>query len=85
MAAHVVEGGGQVAGVPGEDRVGDDLEAEGVASVVVFVGGELLALAERDKTRIVCLSVCLSATGGAKRPEADRVPSDEDGAVSAER
>ncbi|MDQ3631922.1 MAG: hypothetical protein M3417_11775 [Actinomycetota bacterium] len=48
LAADVVEGDGQVAGVPGEDRVGDDLEAEGVASVIVFVGGELLALTERD-------------------------------------
>jgi hypothetical protein len=36
VAADVVEGRGEVAGVPGEDRVGDELEAEGVASVVVL-------------------------------------------------
>jgi hypothetical protein len=48
VAADAVKGRGEVAGVPHEDRVGHDLEAEGVASVVVLVGGELLALAERD-------------------------------------
>jgi hypothetical protein len=37
----VVDRGGHVAGVPDLDGVDEDLEAEGVAAVVVFVGWQL--------------------------------------------
>jgi hypothetical protein len=37
----VVDRGGHVAGVPDLDGVDEDLQAEGVAAVVVFVGGDL--------------------------------------------
>jgi hypothetical protein len=39
----VVDRGGHVAGVPDLDGVDEDLQAQGVAAVVVFVGGDLRA------------------------------------------
>ena len=44
----VVDRGGHVAGVPDLDGVDEDLEAEGVAAVVVFVGGQLGARADDE-------------------------------------
>jgi hypothetical protein len=38
-AGEVIEGGGGVAGVPDEHGVDEQLQAEGVAVVVVLVGG----------------------------------------------
>jgi hypothetical protein len=37
----VVDRRGHVAGVPDLDGVDEDLQAQGVAAVVVFVGGDL--------------------------------------------
>jgi hypothetical protein len=37
----VVDRSGHVAGVPDLDGVDEDLQAQGVAAVVVFVGGNL--------------------------------------------
>jgi hypothetical protein len=37
----VIDRGGHVAGVPDLDGVDEDLQAQGVAAVVVFVGGDL--------------------------------------------
>ncbi|HEX4345456.1 MAG TPA: hypothetical protein VHZ31_07840 [Solirubrobacteraceae bacterium] len=37
----VVDRGGHVAGVPDLDGVDEDLQAQGVAAAVVFVGGDL--------------------------------------------
>ena len=44
----VIDRGGHVAGVPDLDGVDEDLEAEGVAAVVVFVGGDLGAGADDE-------------------------------------
>lgn len=44
----LVEGGGGVAGVPDEHGVDEQLEAEGVAVVVVLVGGQLGARADDE-------------------------------------
>ncbi len=44
----VVDTGGHVAGVPDLDGVDEDLEAEGVAAVVVLVGGQLRTRADHE-------------------------------------
>jgi hypothetical protein len=44
----VIDRGRHVAGVPDQDGVDEQLEAEGVAAVVVFVGGGLCAGADDE-------------------------------------
>jgi hypothetical protein len=46
--AEVIDRGGHVAGVPDLDGVDEQLEAEGVAAVIVFVGGDLGAGADDE-------------------------------------
>jgi hypothetical protein len=46
----MVDRGGHVSGVPDLDGVDEDLEAEGVPAVVIFVGGDLGAGADHEVT-----------------------------------
>ncbi len=87
----VVDRGGHVAGVPDLDGVDEDLEAERVAAVVVFVGGDLGAGADHEAAAqgVECLAfVELAVDPGAERgvgAVAQQEVGADDPAVLAER
>jgi hypothetical protein len=66
----VVDRGGHVPGVPDLDRVDEDLEAQRVPAVVVFVGGDLRPGADHEvpAQRVECLALVeLTVDPGAQR------------------
>lgn len=74
--AEVVDRGGHVAGVSDLDGVDEELQAEGVAMVVVLVGGELAGLtstrARTWRSHATSLIVPRSPVTGSPRPRRPR-------------